>query len=112
MPAPTRSRPRARRELKKAAIRNRILKAALELFRESTGLARAAELKGVVGKRLSLGIAVATATVDRRLSGSSAAPASTREMLRLFLRCALTLAGVASVLGFQIFRSRVAWGMS
>jgi hypothetical protein len=70
---------------------------ALELFREATGLARAAELRGVVGKRLSLGIAVATATVDRRLSGSSAAPASTREMLRLFLRCALTLAGVSSV---------------
>jgi hypothetical protein len=70
---------------------------ALELFREATGLARASELHGVLGNRLSLGIAVATATVDRRLSGSSAAPTTTREMLRLFLRCALTLAGVSSV---------------
>lgn len=70
---------------------------ALHLFREATGIARAAELRGIVGQRLSLGIAVATATVDRRLSGSSAAPTTTREMLRLFLRCALTLSGVASV---------------
>lgn len=70
---------------------------ALALFCEATGIARAAELRKVVGKRLSLGIAVASATVDRRLSGSGAGPTSTREMLRLFLRCAVTLAGVASV---------------
>lgn len=70
---------------------------ALELFREATGVARADELRSVFGKRISLGIAVATATVDRRLSGSNAAPTTTREMLRLFLRCAVTLAGVSSV---------------
>lgn len=70
---------------------------ALSLFRQATGLARAAELEPVLGRRAALGIGVATATMSRRLASAEAEPTSTRELFELFFRCAMTLSGVASV---------------
>lgn len=70
---------------------------ALSLLCEATGVAEAGRLRRVVGARASLGVAVATATMERRLGRGAPSTVSTRDLFELLLRCAMTLAGVATV---------------
>jgi hypothetical protein len=70
---------------------------ALSLLCQATGLTRAADLRRTTGARAALGIAVATAAMERRLAGGEPSSVSTRDLLELLLRCAMTLSGVATV---------------
>jgi hypothetical protein len=70
---------------------------ALELFRQVAGLCRAEELRPVLGERVSLGVGVASAAIERRLVASAGAQVTTGQLLEMFLRCSMTLSGVASV---------------
>jgi hypothetical protein len=70
---------------------------ALRLFSDAIGLANAAGLEPSLGKERALGVAVATATIERRLSRGDATQASTHELFEMFFRCALSVAGASAV---------------